>query len=51
MEFSYFSIWYNVKFYAVLTPKMICEPMKCGSFLVKIYLRLHEIVLEISLKK
>ena len=34
----------------VLTPKMLWEPLYRGSFLDKIYLRLHENVLEISLK-
>ena len=41
---------YNVKFYRVLTPKIIWEPLNCGSFLDTIYLRLHENALEISLK-
>ena len=54
MEFSYFLhmvyIFCNVKFYTVLTPKMIWEPLNCGSFLDKIYLRLHENMLGISLK-
>ena len=51
MEFlCIFSIWYNVKLYMLLTPKMIWEPLNCGSFLEKFYLRLHENVLEISLK-
>ena len=49
MEFLLFSpygiIWYNVKFYTVLTPKMKWESLNC-----KIYLRLRENVLEISLK-
>ena len=45
-----FSIWYNVKLYTVLTPKMIWEPLNCGSFLDTIYLRLRENVLGISLK-
>ena len=45
-----FSIWYYVKFYTALTPKMILEPLNCGSRLEKIYLRLHENVLSISLK-
>ena len=49
MEFSYFSIWYDVVFYTVLTQKMIWEPLNFGSFLDKIYLRLHENVPEISL--
>ena len=44
------SIRYNVKFYTVLTPKMISESLNCGSILDKIYLRLNENVLEISLK-
>ena len=48
MEFSNFSIWYIVKIYTVLTPEMTWEPLNCGSFLDKIYLRLHENVLEIS---
>ena len=48
MEFSYFSIWYNVNIYMVITQKMIWEPIKFGSFLEKIYLRLHENALEIS---
>ena len=50
MEFHIFSIWYNVKFYTVLTPKMIWEPLNCGSVLDNIYLGLHEKVLEISFK-
>ena len=50
MIFRIFSIWYNVKFYMVTTPKIIWEPLNCGSFLDKIYLRLQENVLEISLK-
>ena len=50
MDFLIFSIWYNVKFYTVLTPKMLWEPLNCGSFLDKIYMWLHENVLEISLK-
>ena len=29
---------------------MIWEPLNCGSFVDKIYLRLHENVLEMSLK-
>ena len=48
--FRFFSISYYVKFYTVLTPKMIWEPLNFGSFLDKIYLRLHENVLEIALK-
>ena len=34
----------------VINQKMIWEPINCGSFLEKIYLRLHENELEISLK-
>ena len=45
-----FSIWYNVKFYTALTPKMIWEPQFCGLFLDKMYMRLYENVFEISLK-
>ena len=45
-----FSIWYNVNIYKVLTLKMIWEPLNCCSFLEKVYLRLHENVLKISLK-
>ena len=40
----------NVKFYTVLTQKMIWGPLNCGSLLDKIYLWLHENVLKISLK-
>ena len=29
---------------------MIWEPINCGSFLEKVYLKLHEYVLEMSLK-
>ena len=36
--------------FAELTLKMIWEPLNCGSFLEKVYLRLHEYVLKISLK-
>ena len=51
IAFGIFSIWYNVKFYyRLLYPKMVLEPLNCGSFLDKIYLWLHENVLEISLK-
>ena len=39
-----------LSFYTVLTPKMIWESLTYGSFLNKIYLRLHENVLELSLK-
>ena len=49
-NFPSFSLWYNVKFYTVLTPKMIWELLNCGSFLDTIYLRLYENVLKISLK-
>ena len=52
MEFSYFLymvLRYDT-FYTVLTPTMIWEPLKCVSFLDTNYLRLHENVLEISLK-
>ena len=52
LDFSYFSIWYNVKFHVILTPKykrdfysdvytiskMIWEPLNCGSYLDKVYL-------------
>ena len=50
MDFGIFSIWYNVKFNTILTPKMIWKPLNRGSFLDKIYPRLQENVLEISLK-
>ena len=43
-------VWYNVRFYTVLTPKMIWEPLDGGLFLDRIYLRLYEDMLEISLK-
>ena len=49
-NFRIFSIWYNVKFYTVLIQKMIWKPLNSGSFLDRIYPRLHENVLEISLK-
>ena len=48
MEFAYFLHMDNVKFYRGLT--LLWEPLNCGSFMDKIYLRLHENVLEISLK-
>ena len=47
MEFSYFL---HVKFYTAFTQKMIWEPLNCSSFLDKIYLRLHENAVEISLQ-
>ena len=50
MEFRIFSIWYNVKFNRVLTPKMIWDPLSSRSFLDKIFLKLYEYVFEISLK-
>ena len=49
-NFRIFSICYNVKFYTDFTQKMIWEPLNCGSFLDRFYLRLHENVVEIALK-
>ena len=49
-NFRIFSIMYNVNVYRVLTEKMTWEPLNCDSFFEKIYLRLQENVLEISLK-
>ena len=48
--FRIFSIWYNVNIYTVITQKMVWEPIDCVSILEKVYLRLHQNVLEISLK-
>ena len=37
-----FSEWLNFNIYMVLNHKMISEPLNCGLFLNKFYLRLHE---------
>ena len=50
IEFSYFLYMVNVKFYTVVSLKIIWVPLNCGSFLDKIFLILHENVLDISLK-
>ena len=44
------SRWYNFNINRVFNLKMIWEPLNCGSFFEKIYLRLHENVLKNSLK-
>ena len=51
LNFRIFSIWYNVKFYMVLTPKMIWEPLNYSSFLVEIYLWLNENFFKNSLQE
>ena len=33
IDFRFFSIWYNVNIYMVLTQKIIGEPINCGIFL------------------
>ena len=51
MEFSYFLhnyLWYNVKFFMVL--RFVTRTLNFRSVLDKIYLRLHENLLEGSLK-
>ena len=48
--FLIISIWYNVNIQTVLNKEIVGEPLYCGLFLVKVYIRLNENEHNISLK-